>query len=220
MRTRAENGNWEDEEELVENYQESMQHAYQEGTITESAEAFNRALSQVDLITQERDNTEYEVTDLDHYYEFLGGLARTIESRRGEKADIMVVDSTEEEVQVEGLSQTIQRASRTRLLNPTWVEGMLNHEFHGAQKIQGSLEYLLGFAATTGQVENWLFDEAADKLLFDEDMRKRIQENNPYAAVKMGETLLETERRGYWEADEEKIKELRDIVMEMDADVE
>ncbi|NYB52117.1 MAG: magnesium chelatase subunit H [Methanobacteriaceae archaeon] len=220
MRTRVENGNWEEEEELVENYQESMQYAYQEGTITESAEAFNRAISQVDLVTQERDNTEYEVTDLDHYYEFLGGLARTIESKRGEKADIMVVDSTEEEVRVEGLSQTIQRASRTRLLNPAWVDGMLNHEFHGAQKIQNSLEYLLGFAATTGQVENWLFDEAADKLLFDEKMRKRIQENNPYAAVKMGETLLETERRGYWEADEEKIKELRNLVVEMDAEVE
>lgn len=150
----------------------------------------------------------------------MGGLARTIESARGEKVDILVVDSTEEEVHVEGLSQTIQRASRTRLLNPSWIDGMLKHEFHGAQKVQDSLEYLMGFAATTGQVENWLFDEAADKLLFDEEMRERIQENNPYAAVKMGEILLETERRGYWEADEDKIKELRDLVVNMDAEVE
>jgi len=97
---------------------------------------------------------------------------------------------------------------------------MLNHEFHGAQKLQDNLEYLLGFAATTGQVENWLFDEAADKLLFDEDMRNRIQENNPYAVVKMGETLIETEKRGYWDVDEEKIKELRDLVVKMDAEVE
>lgn len=220
MRTMVENGNWEDEEELVESYQDSMKYAYQEGNITESSEALNRALSRVDLVTQERDNTEYEVTDLDHYYEFLGGLARTIESTRGEKADILVVDSTEEEVQVEGLSQTIRRASRTRLLNPSWIDGMLKHEFHGAQKVKDSLEYLMGFAATTGQVENWLFDEAAYKLLFDEEMRERIQENNPYAAVKMGEILLETERRGYWEADEDKIKKLRDLVVKMDAEVE
>ncbi|OPX59693.1 MAG: cobaltochelatase subunit CobN [Methanobacterium sp. PtaB.Bin024] len=220
MRTRVETGNWEEEEELVESYQDSMKYAYQEGTITESEEAFNRALSRVDMVTQERDNTEYEVTDLDHYYEFLGGLSRTIENKRGEKADVLVVDSTEEEVRVEGLSQTIQRATRTRLLNPAWIDGMLNHEFHGAQKLQDNLEYLLGFAATTGQVENWLFDEAADKLLFDEEMRKKILENNPYAAVKMGETLLETERRGYWEVDEEKIRELRDLVVNMDAEVE
>ncbi|MDP3065368.1 MAG: cobaltochelatase subunit CobN, partial [Methanobacteriaceae archaeon] len=220
MRSRVENGNWEEEEELVESYQDSMSYAYQEGSITQSTAAFNRALQRVDLVTQERDNTEYEVTDLDHYYEFLGGLSRTIESQRGEKVDIMVVDSTEEDVRVENLSETIQRASRTRLLNPAWIDGMLNHEFHGAQKVQNSLEYLLGFAATTGKVENWLFEEAADKLLFDEDMRRRIQENNPYSAVKMGEILLETERRGYWEADEQKIKELRDIVVDMDAELE
>ncbi|MBU4534296.1 MAG: cobaltochelatase subunit CobN [Euryarchaeota archaeon] len=34
----------------------------------------------MDLVTQERDTVEYEVTDLDHYYEFLGGLSRTVRS--------------------------------------------------------------------------------------------------------------------------------------------
>lgn len=116
----------------------------------------------------------------------------------------MVVDSTEEEIYIEDLAGNIQRATRTRLLNPEWINGMLKHEFHGAQKIQNNLEHLLGLAATTHQVKNWLFEEAADKLIFDKDMRRKIQENNPYAAVKMGETLLETEKRGYWETDRKK----------------
>ncbi|GAB6056621.1 hypothetical protein JCM15415_19370 [Methanobacterium movens] len=60
-------------------------------------------MGRVDLVTQERDNVEYEVTDLDHYYEFLGGLSRTVEEFRGEKAEIMVSDSTEEEIYVEDL---------------------------------------------------------------------------------------------------------------------
>lgn len=220
LRTLVETGNWDSEEDLVDNYRESMCYAYQQGGVQKSVAAFNRVMEGVDLVSQERDNTEYEVTDLDHYYEFLGGLSRTIESQKGEAVEIMVVDSTEEEIYVEDLAGNIQRATRTRLLNPKWVNGMLKHEFHGAQKIQNSLEHLLGLAATTHQVKNWLFEEAADKLIFDEDMRRKIQENNPYAAVKMGETLLETEKRGYWETDGKKIKELRELVMDMESILE
>ncbi len=220
IRSLVENGNWQKEEELVENYRESMCYVYQEDGAQENVKAFNSAMEGVDLVSQERDNSEYEVTDLDHYYEFLGGLSSTIESQKGEQVEIMVVDSTEEEIHVENLAKTIQRATRTRLLNPNWIEGMLKHEFHGAQKVQNSLEHLLGFAATTHQVESWLFDEAADKLLFDDDMRKKIQENNPYAAVKMGETLLETEKRGYWRTNEEKIKELRNLIINMESNLE
>ena len=89
-----------------------------------------------DLVVQERDNVEYEVTDLDHYYEFLGGLSRIVQSKRGDKSECFVVGSTEEEVVVEDLKVSIERATRTRLLNPVWIEGMLKHDFHGAKKIK------------------------------------------------------------------------------------
>ncbi|MGC9516070.1 MAG: magnesium chelatase subunit H [Methanomicrobiales archaeon] len=220
MRTLVESSNWEEEEELVESYTDSMSYAYTNGTAQMNIEAFNRALERIDLVSQERDNVEYEVTDLDHYYEFLGGLSRTIQSKKGEKAEILVVDSTEEELYVEDLSVTIERATRTRILNPTWIDGMLNHDFHGAKNVKDRMEYLLGFAATTGKVENWVFDDVADKLIFDDEMRKRLQENNPYATIKMGEVLLETESRGYWDVDEEKLKKLQNLIVDMESDVE
>ncbi|GAB4316428.1 MAG: cobaltochelatase subunit CobN [Methanobacteriaceae archaeon] len=220
MRTLVETSNWESEEELVESYTDSMSYSYVSGTAEQNLKSFNRAMERVDLVSQERDNVEYEVTDLDHYYEFLGGLSRTIESKKGEKAEILVVDSTEEELYVEDLGVTIERATRTRILNPSWIDGMLNHDFHGAKNIKDRMEHLLGFAATTGKVRNWVFDDVAEKLIFDEDMRKRLQENNPYAAIKMGEVLLESESRGYWDVDEEKLRKLRNIVLDMESDVE
>ena len=113
----------------------------------------------------------------------------------------MVIDSTEEDVVVEGLKIAIERATRTRTLNPLWIEGMLKHDFHGAKKIKDRVEYLLAFAATTGKVENWIFDEVADRLIFDEEMRRRLQENNPYATMRIAELLVEAERRGYWKVE-------------------
>ncbi|WBF10578.1 cobaltochelatase subunit CobN [Methanothermobacter marburgensis] len=73
-------------------------------------------------MAQERDNVEYEVTDLDHYYEFMGGLTSSIRSLGG-SCSVRVVDSTEDELYVEGLEDVIGRAVRCRILNPRWLYG-------------------------------------------------------------------------------------------------
>lgn len=220
MRTLVESGSWNDERDLVKSYDDSMSYAYFKGGVEKNEEALGRMLRSVDLVTQERDNTEYEVTDLDHYYEFLGGLARSVRDKTGKQAEIMVVDSTEGETAVEDLRITIERATRTRTLNPRWIEGMLRHDFHGAKKIKDRTEYLLGFAATTGKVENWLFDEVAERLVFDEEMRKKLQANNPYAAMELARLLVETQRRGYWRTSKEKLEELRGVILAMEGDLE
>ena len=188
--------------------------------IEKNEQALSNVLSSIDVVTQERDNTEYEVTDLDHYYEFPGGLSRAVQDKKGEKAEVLIIDSTEEDVVVEDLKISIERAARTRILNPRWIEGMLKHDFHGTKKIKDRVEYLLGFSATTGKVENWVFDEVADRLIFDEQMRKKLQLNNPYAALKISEVLIESERRGYWKVEKEKFKRLRNIILNMEGDVE
>ncbi len=220
MRTLVETGSWQREEDLVKQYDDSMSYAYFRGKVQKHVQAFAQAAQSVDLVTQERDNNEYEVTDLDHYYEFLGGLARTVQHKKGGRADVLVVDSTEEAVAVEDLKITVERATRTRMLNPVWIDGMLRHDFHGVKKIKDRVEHLLGFAATTGSVENWVFDRVADRLVFDEEMRKRLQANNPYAAVKICESLIECERRGYWTSDPERLSNLRDIFLNMEAEIE
>lgn len=220
MRTLVESSSWDDEEELAESYEDSMSYAYLPGEIKRNVKGFGKILENIDIVAQERDNTEYEVTDLDHYYEFLGGLSRTIQSKKGEHAEIFVVDSTEEDVYIEDIGITIERATRTRLLNPKWINGMLNHEFHGAKNIKDRVEYLLGFAATTGKVQNWVFEDVADKLVLDEEMRKKIEENNPYAAVKMGELLIESNKRGYWDTNEDKLNEIKGIILNMESDIE
>jgi cobaltochelatase CobN len=220
IRTQIESSAWKDEKDLTKSYDDSMSYAYFKGRIEKNEQAFSNILKSIDIVTQERDNTEYEVTDLDHYYEFLGGLSRTVQDKKGEKADVLVIDSTEEDVAVEDLKIAIERATRTRLLNPRWIQGLLKHDFHGAKKIKDRVEYLLGFAATTGKVENWVFDEVADRLVFDEEMGKKLQLNNPYATIKISELLIESERRGYWKVEKEKLKRLRDIILNMEGEVE
>jgi len=220
MRTLVESSVWKEEKDLVKSYEDSMSYVYFTGKVEKNEKAFSNILKSVDIVTQERDNTEYEVIDLDHYYEFLGGLTRTVQEKKGQETETLVVDSTEEEVVVEDLKISIERAVRTRLLNPVWIEGMLKHDFHGAKKIKDRVEYIVGFAATTHKVENWIFDEIADDLILNDEIRKKLFQNNPYATIKISELLIEAEKRGYWKTEQEKLKQIKNIMLEMEGDVE
>jgi len=217
MRTLVESSNWREEKELAASYDDSMSYAYWEGRAVRAPELFRNLVSEIDVISQERDNTEYEFTDLDHYYEFFGGLARSVKEKRGEYPEQWVVDTTEENLEIEDVEKVIDRATRARTLNPKWIDGMLNHDFHGAQKVSQRVEYLLGLQATTGRVKEWLFDQAARTLLFDEEMRSRLVANNKYATLDLAERMLEAHDRGYWQATPEEIEKLKTVILDMEA---
>jgi cobaltochelatase CobN len=216
MRTLVESSNWREEGELAASYDDSMSHAYWGGRTIRTPELFQDLVSQIDVISQERDNIEYEFTDLDHYYEFFGGLARSVKEKRGEYPEQWVVDTTEENLEIEDVEKVIDWATRARTLNPKWIDGMLSHDFHGAQKVAQRVEYLLGLQATTGMVKEWLFDQAAQTLLFDEEMRRRLVENNKYATLDLAERMLEAHNRGYWQATPEELEKLKTMILDME----
>jgi cobaltochelatase CobN len=216
-----ESQSWQNEADLVANYVASLKHVYTKTHHGEAIEGlFRQNVGRVQLVSQVRSTRDYEMTDLDHYYEFYGGLSKTVEQASGQKAMLLVSDTHEGRVRTEHVQKAIQRGARTRLLNPRWLDNMLAHRHHGGQQLANRLENLVGLAATTGQVDNSLFDEANDRLVLDEEMRRRIQENNPYALLEMVERLLEAEARGYWEANPEKLEQLKRIYLEIEGDLE
>ncbi len=220
MRTLVESGVWQEEKELVDSYDSSMSYCYYQGNVQENSELFDRLVSKVDLISQVRHSNEYEFTDLDHYYEFFGGLSRSVAEKKGDTPEQWVVDATEEITEVVDVGLSIDRAVRTRLFNPRWIDGMLNHKHHGAQKVAQRVEHLIGLRATTGKVDKWVFHEATARFVLDEEMRQRLSENNPYAAREIAEKLAEALERGYFELTEEEYEQFRDAVLEMEAWIE
>ncbi|KXA90900.1 hypothetical protein AKJ64_05145 [candidate division MSBL1 archaeon SCGC-AAA259E17] len=47
------------------------------------------------------------------------------------------MDSADASVEVEDVGKVIERVSRTRTLNPKWIDGMLEHDFHGGSEDSG-----------------------------------------------------------------------------------
>lgn len=217
MRALVESGVWREEKELVESYDSSMSYCYYRGKVEENRALFARLVSTVEVVSQVRHSTEYEFTDLDHYYEFFGGLAKSIAEKTGRAPEQWVVDATEESLEVADVGLAVDRAVRTRLFNPRWIEGMLAHRHHGAQKIAERLEYLIGLKATTGRVSEWVFRESLHRFLLDEEMRRRLAENNRFAALEIARRLDEAVRRGYLALTEEEQAAFQEAVLELEA---
>ena len=133
---------------------------------------------------------------------------------------MLIADTTREVVKVESIKDSIERGTITRTLNPKWINEMLKHDFHGGQKIAERIENLLGLAATTNAVENWIWDRVAEKLVFNEEIFERLRENNIYATKEILERLIEAERRGYWKTDKEVIDKIIRKYLELEGMLE
>lgn len=213
--------NWEQESQLGDAYVKSLHHVYTKSYWGKAMpDLLAHHLKAVDIVSQVRSNHEYEITDLDHYYEFFGGLSKAVETAKGCKAEMIIHDTTGEGVETDKVEDSISRGVRTRLFNPKWIEGMLAHPYHGVQKIAERFENVLGLSATTNRVEQWVYHEMHKIYVQDQQMREKLTENNRWAYMEMLEHMFELNSRGYWDATEDQLDELRDVYMELEGSIE
>ena len=221
MTSVVEDSAWETEDDLADIFRFGLRYAYsQRYRGADTGDLMNENHSHVDIVSQIRDNVEYELVDLDHFYEFFGGLSKAVETAKGKKAAMFITDNTGAQLKTMDVAVSIERGIRTRLLNPKWIEGLLETDYHGAQKISDRFTNVLGLAATTGAVKSSVFSDLEACYIADEDMRRRISENNNWALMSMMERLHEAHRRGYWSATEEELETLELAYMESEGSAE
>ncbi len=217
----VETSNWEKEADLADSYMHRMDYVYGDNIhARQSAELQKYLLSRTEIVSQIRDTHEYEITDLDHYYEFFGGLSKSVEQISGQMPEMVIADTTKERTQVKGVSETIKHGLISRLLNPRWIDALLAHEFHGAQKIADRVQYVLGLAATTGAVDDWTWSSIASRYVFDEEMLRRLLQNNAFATAEIARRLMEASQRGYWDATEEEKERMKAVYLEIERAIE
>ncbi len=212
---------WQSEEQLGQLFTDSLQHVYTRDWHGRKVDGlYSEHLKSVDIVSQVRSSNDYEIIDLDHYYEFFGGLAKAVELAKGSKASQYIADTTGSRIITEPVEQSIARGMRTRVLNPKWIDGMLAHPCHGAQKIADRFENIMGLAATTGAVEQWIYNDLHSCYVMDESMARRMAENNPHAYMDILERMMEYHKRGYWQATEDQLDRIRSVYLRLEGDIE
>lgn len=186
----------------------------------EARELMERALSQVEVTYQNVDSTEVGITDVDHYFEYLGGLTRAVENRTGERPDVYLSDSLAPLGKVRSLQELVRLETRTKTLNPKWYEGMLKHGFRGVAEIERRVANTFGWSATAGGVDDWVYGEIANTFVLDEAMFERLRSLNLHSTRSLAARLLEAQGRGFWAADAAVCERLRSLFADLEDQLE
>ena len=186
----------------------------------EARDAMDTALSRVEATYQNIDTFEIGITDVDHYFEYLGGVSKAVEKRKGARPAIYLSDSLSPETKIRSLEETVRLETRTKTLNPKWYEGMLKHGFRGVAEIENHVTNTFGWSATADAVDDWVYTEVARTYLLDERMLERLCRLNPHSARSLVGRLLEAEGRGFWKAEEDVLERLREIFSDIEDQLE
>ncbi len=206
----VDSGAWENEDELADAYQNRKSFAYgRNGKSRSSKELLNETLKDVEVAYQNLESVELGVTTVDHYFDTLGGISRAVKRARGTEAAVYIGDQTRGSAKVRTLKEQVALETRSRSLNPKWFEGMLKHGHEGVRQIEAQVTNTLGWSATTGQVEPWVYQRLSETYVLDEEMRNRLAELNPQASARLSERLLEAHERNYWQPDPETLEALK-----------
>jgi len=218
-----ENGGWEDESQLQDQFLTRKGFAFnadKPGMMEQQADLFKSALKTVDVTFQNLDSSEISITDVSHYYD--SDPTKVVQGLRDDKRKPMslMADTTTANAQVRTLSETVRLDARTKLLNPKFYEGMLSTGYEGVREIQKRLRNTMGWSATAGEVDNFVFEDANDTFINDPEMQQRLLDTNPNAFRDMVTTFLEANGRGYWDTSEENIERLQELYADVEDRIE
>ena len=207
----VENGRWNEEDELAETYTRRKSFAYgRSGRPVQQAALLNSVLSDVQLTYQNLDSVELGVTTVDTYFDTLGGINSAVRRAKGGKsAPVYISDQTSGTGIVRTLSEQVALETRTRTLNPKWYEGMLEHGYEGVRQLEVHVTNTMGWSATTGEVQPWVYQQITQTFILDPEMRARLAKLNPTASAKVANRLIEASERRYWQPDETMLAALR-----------
>ena len=214
--------NWKDEKDLAEIYVKWGGYAYGRKNFGATVpDEFRRRLSRLDLTVKNEDTREYDMLDGDDFYSYHGGMIAAVKALKGELPRSYCGDSSDpDRVKTRSTVEETKHIFRARILNPKWIESMKRHGYKGAGDISRMVDIAFGWDATAEVLEDWMYEELANKYALDRDMQEWLKKVNPHALQNIAERLLEAVERGMWQATEEMKEELRDVYLDIEGWIE
>ncbi|HEX8088669.1 MAG TPA: cobaltochelatase subunit CobN [Blastocatellia bacterium] len=204
--------NWETSDDLARIYLEWGGFAYTSTLYGEPAgHEFQLRLAAADIAVRNKDNYEHDIFDSDDYMQFHGGMIAAIRTlARREPMAVLGDSANPETARNRDIHDEARRVFRARVANPKWLRAIQRHGYKGALEMAATVDYLFGYDATAHVVEDWMYQQVAEKYVLDETSREFCERSNPWALREMTGRLLEAAGRGMWgEPDPETLTRLK-----------
>ncbi|WP_167121224.1 cobaltochelatase subunit CobN [Amycolatopsis viridis] len=216
-------GNWRDDADLAEVYATWGGYAY--GRDLDGVEArpdMESAYRRIEVAAKNTDTREHDIADSDDYFQYHGGMIAFTRALTGQAPASYVGDSTSpDSVRTRSLSEETARVFRARVVNPRWIAAMRKHGYKGAFELAATVDYLFGFDATAGVVQDWMYEKLSQSYVLDQQNQEFLAQANPWALRGIIERLTEAADRGLWaEPDPELLGRLREVYLRTEGELE
>ncbi|MBQ6548204.1 MAG: cobaltochelatase subunit CobN, partial [Candidatus Methanomethylophilaceae archaeon] len=218
----VESSDWKTVQDLADIYITWGSSAYGRGHSGESMkDEFVKRFSKVGVTVKNMPDREIDLFDIDDVYGYLGGLNAFVRTYgRKDAVSYMGDGSNPENTKVRSASEESKFVFRSKILNPKYIDGMMQHGYRGAAEMANLTEYVFGWDATSDIIEKWMYDGIAEKYLLDEKVKEWMLDVNPPAMKDILDRLYEAIDRGMWDADDDMKQKLKDLYFEMEDRIE
>ena len=213
---------WDKEAELAEVYLNNMGAFYgSEKNWQETRQhAFEAALAHTDAVIQPRQSNTWGALSLDHVYEFMGGMNMAVRNVTGKEPDAYLSDyRNRNRAKMQEVKEAIGVESRTTLFNPTYIKEKMKGGASDANTLSELVQNTFGWNVMKPEaIDNEMWDEIYDTYVQDKytlNTRQFFEQKNPAALQEMTAVMMETARKGYWEASPEQLNEIAKLHTEL-----
>ena len=215
--------NWRDDADLADVYAAWGGFAYGRDLDGRSARAeMETAYQRIAVAAHNTDTLEHDIADSDDYFQYHGGMIATVRALTGRAPRAYIGDSTRPDtVRTRSLAEETARVFRARVVNPRWIDAMKRHGYKGAFELAATVDYLFGYDATAGVVEDWMYEKLTQEYVLDPSTRAFFEKSNPWALHGITERLLEAAERKLWDSpDEDLLAQLKQAYLDTEGDLE
>lgn len=213
---------WQNEDDIAKVYIRWGAHAYGGGKKgLFMPDQFKKRLASMEMTVKNDDTHDINLLSSDDYNAFHGGMIAAIKSVRGKAPRSYEGDSNNKDHPVmRSVAEEMKRVFRSEAMNPKYIEGMKKYGYKGASDMANLLAHSFQWDATSGVMEDWMYEGYAEKYALDPEMQKWMKKANPWAQQRIAETLLEANQRGMWHAKPEMAEELRKLYLSVEGELE
>lgn len=206
---------WNSTSEIAQVYMNNMGAYYgsEEQWEEFSKYAFEAALSRTDAVVQPRQSNTWGALSLDHVYEFMGGLNLAVREVTGKDPDAYLSDyRNRNRVRMQELKEAIGVESRTTIFNPSYIKEKLSGGAGDASAIAETVTNTFGWnvmkpEAIDGRVWNGIYEVYVQDS-FGLGVQQHFRDVNPAALEEMTAVMLESARKGFWDATPEQVADV------------
>ena len=147
------------------------------------------------------DTLEHDIADSDDYFQYHGGMIATVRALTGHAPRAYIGDSTRPDTV---RTRDARRGDRPGVPRPAsstraGSRRCSRHGYKGAFELAATVDYLFGYDATAGVVEDWMYDSSPRPTCSTSRCGSSSPESNPWALHGIAERLLEAADRKLWD---------------------